>query len=230
VSSLLQRVLRSSDGRGPLVGTQAVGPPPEDTFAWAWAPWWSDPARYPEDLAWLREAVAGRPLVDLGSGRACLARSLAAAVGAEAYVGVDVAHGGGGAHDPRLDLHARLPPLPPPSPEGLEVVRVRCDALAFARLLVPGAACVLVGGLDRDVIPSSAWHEALAAAIAAALGEDGIVLWTESACASGFDRVGLVRRKHLRLLAEIAARDAVDGGGWLGSGLHCALLRSGDPS
>lgn len=203
-----------------VAAQRAVRPPPEDTFAWAWTPWWEQPERYAADLQRLRALVRGRPLVDLGSGRACLARPLARAVGASAYVGVDVHHPGE-VDEATRDLHRSLGPLPGGTPPGLEVARVRCDAVTFAAGLRPGAACVLVGGLDHDVVASLAWHEALARAVARALGTDGVVFWTECSCVRHFSPLGLRELRGLALMDELAALDA-QGGGWLGSGVHVA--------
>lgn len=201
--------------------------PPEDTFAWTWARWWEQPQLYAADLAAMRVHTEGRVLVDLASGRACLARPLVSALGCSAYVGVDVAHGGGGELDATRDLHGLLAPLPQLS-EGVTaevpVARVRADALDFAVRCRPGRVVFLVGGVDQDVVAAPAWHRRLAHVIAGTLSSGGVVLWTEVWCASWWPSAGLVPVKGLRIVREDEARNQKEarelgGASWLGTGV-----------
>lgn len=180
---------------------------PEDTFAWVWQPWVEDPDAHRSDLA-LLASVRGRPLVDLGCGRAALAWRLAERLGASAYVGVDLQLVPG-PRDPLRDLAAATTPAVQASTPR---AAIQADALEVVSRLASDSASIVVGGLDCDVIRAPRWHRLLAREVARVVGPSGLVFCTESTVGGLLVEHGLAPVGGLELMVRVAEEDARLGG------------------
>ena len=139
----------------------------------------SEGGTYEAEVKILKEKLAGRMLIDLGSGGFYMSM-LANELGVRTYLSVDKFAGDKKVQlDPYVDLiKGQFRDIFP----NMERIRVKDDMLDFIARVPQGSACVTISGIDMNIIATEAYHEALAKEIMRVLPPGGIVFGNNSHC------------------------------------------------